>query len=366
MNRLLVYGLQNNALKHILAVPNGLKCQCVCAHCGHALVARNNKQNQKRPHFAHASGKNCDGAFETTLHWLAKELLAKTKQLYLPDFHSDFNPLNPRSFFRQGKMIVFDEIMLEQKIGRYSAALIPDAIGIINGKEIYIEFARTHFIDQRKKRKIKSSQKACIEINLSQQTFDEQSLLNRLHTKNKFVYWINNPRLSKAYKDYSLSMWTEKQNKKLYKEEKNITILKERFALYTANKQYKTLKLDKGGRVSCPKKSASLSQLKTSIYYQHPVLKEIINGIPWNQQIHGKYGQGKWIFLKGKKFTVFYDDEASHTLHEEVIRSCKTFYAGLLAIKKTLECNAVFICGACSCSVELLSFQNESYQVCSY
>ena len=45
---------------------------CNCAHCKHPLVAKNNPNNKKITHFAHKSGKECDGAIENLLHFSAK------------------------------------------------------------------------------------------------------------------------------------------------------------------------------------------------------------------------------------------------------------------------------------------------------
>ena len=71
-------------LKFVDNVPNGLKCNCVCPHCGKELVARNNPKNKREHHFAHRGGADCKGARMTTLHKLAQEVIAAETKVMLP------------------------------------------------------------------------------------------------------------------------------------------------------------------------------------------------------------------------------------------------------------------------------------------
>ena len=74
MNKnLLTYALDSsNKLKHVDAVENGMACGCVCPCCKEKLMAKNGG-TKRMHHFAHASGVDCEGAYETMLHLLAKE-----------------------------------------------------------------------------------------------------------------------------------------------------------------------------------------------------------------------------------------------------------------------------------------------------
>ena len=59
------------------SVSNGNKCGCFCPACKEPLVAKN--QGSKRVHhFAHQFGTECDCAFESMLHLLAKEKIRET------------------------------------------------------------------------------------------------------------------------------------------------------------------------------------------------------------------------------------------------------------------------------------------------
>lgn len=63
-------------LVHIDSVPNGKACGCFCTYCGEPLQA---KQGAKRKHhFSHLSGTECEAAYESMLHLLAKEKIQET------------------------------------------------------------------------------------------------------------------------------------------------------------------------------------------------------------------------------------------------------------------------------------------------
>lgn len=67
---------QDGCLKHIDEVANGKECNCHCAACKEPLMAKNGG-SKRQHHFAHCSGTDCKGAYETMLHLLAKEKIQK-------------------------------------------------------------------------------------------------------------------------------------------------------------------------------------------------------------------------------------------------------------------------------------------------
>lgn len=74
---LLSYAIGTNGnLVHIDNVANGKKCGCFCPACQEPLVAKNGGK-KKIHHFAHFSDINCEFAYETMLHLLAKEKIRK-------------------------------------------------------------------------------------------------------------------------------------------------------------------------------------------------------------------------------------------------------------------------------------------------
>lgn len=59
-------------LVHVDDVPTGQNCGCHCPCCNGRLEAKNAGKKREH-HFAHASGCECSGAYESMLHLLAKE-----------------------------------------------------------------------------------------------------------------------------------------------------------------------------------------------------------------------------------------------------------------------------------------------------
>ena len=69
---LIIYAIdsQNNFV-YVDNVANGLACDCYCPACKERLVAKNGGKKRIH-HFSHVSGVDCEGAYETMLHRLAK------------------------------------------------------------------------------------------------------------------------------------------------------------------------------------------------------------------------------------------------------------------------------------------------------
>lgn len=103
VKNLLTYALDSsNKLKHIDAVENGMACGCVCPCCKEKLMAKNGG-TKRMHHFAHASGVDCEGAYETMLHLLAKERIQDSFMT-----HDTFNiEYEYRSYCRKVKECTF-------------------------------------------------------------------------------------------------------------------------------------------------------------------------------------------------------------------------------------------------------------------
>src|SRR6185295_9242304 len=78
------YGMRDGTLLFIADVPRGLACRCVCARCSEALIAK--KGPIRQHHFAHVKATTCQGAAESVLHLLAKELIAELDVLVVPQY----------------------------------------------------------------------------------------------------------------------------------------------------------------------------------------------------------------------------------------------------------------------------------------
>ena len=97
-SHMLIYAVDSNGfLVNVDDVRTGNECGCFCPACKEPLMAKN--QGQKRiHHFAHQSGTECDFAYESMLHLLAKE---KVRNAFLNNWtYSGLVPCSPwRSAF---------------------------------------------------------------------------------------------------------------------------------------------------------------------------------------------------------------------------------------------------------------------------
>lgn len=148
--KLLTYALQNNKLVSINEVENGINCNCVCPDCKSPLIAKNNEKNIKAFHFAHTNIE-CEGAYESAIHLLAKKILLEKKEIFTPHYYGINKNGYFDSIFIKGQLIKFEEVRTEVDIRIEDICIRPDIIGYIKEKEVYIEFANTHFIDIEKK-----------------------------------------------------------------------------------------------------------------------------------------------------------------------------------------------------------------------
>ncbi len=187
----LVYALNKDSrLVHVDNVPNGLMCQCTCPACGEALIAKNNGET-KESHFAHYYGTECEGAHETELHLLAKEIIAEEKRIMLPPYGNVFN----------GGQQTFDFVEVEQ--GDDNTNLRPDLCGVVrkaDGMEsrLWIEIKVTHAIGAEKRHLILNNRISCLEINLNrfmEETVSKSALRDFLLCSIEDHEWTNNPTL---------------------------------------------------------------------------------------------------------------------------------------------------------------------------
>lgn len=97
MGAFLTYALdEGGALVHVDDVAKGAKCACRCPHCNAPLYAKNGgrwpEPGTRIHHFAHAQGHECEGAYESSLHLLAKVILQETGRIMLPKSNGSFFP----------------------------------------------------------------------------------------------------------------------------------------------------------------------------------------------------------------------------------------------------------------------------------
>ena len=180
MGAFLTYALdEGEALVHVDNVAKGAKCACHCPHCYAPLYAKN-AGTQREHHFAHARGHECEGAYESSLHILAKEILQETGKIMLPkSIGSHF----PTGFVR------IHNVEIEKWDDRYG--IRPDAEGIMdNGERLLIEFYVSHKVDGKKRQIIVDNHLKCIEIDINYQALDKVKLKEFLTGTDEDRKWI--------------------------------------------------------------------------------------------------------------------------------------------------------------------------------
>lgn len=170
MNRNYILMAVNKAGKNVYIdeVPNGKQCGCICKECGGELVARHGKI--KVHHFAHANEKDNGkiSCSQTALHLLTKEIIAEEGIVPIP---------------RSGKIEfhLADKVELEKSLGD----IIPDIFVTVKGRPFMVEILVTHAVDEDKLDKIKEHRISCVEIDLSNKTFESKEDV-RVALKNPF------------------------------------------------------------------------------------------------------------------------------------------------------------------------------------
>ncbi len=190
----------------ISSVRSGLECNCLCMGCGRKLVAVHPKKISA--YFKHYSpvGTAFTGCpeskrnSESITHFLTKHHIAKTKQLHVPPL-SIFKTNSGKIDFkyksytvRPARILKFDEVLLEKRQG----AIIPDCIGIIGERRLYIEVKVTHGIDSVKLAKIKEMKATTIEMYVQGTVKNPESpYLEKLVNNPDHLEWIHAPILDK-------------------------------------------------------------------------------------------------------------------------------------------------------------------------
>ena len=147
--------------------PRGLACGAVCPACQAPLSARQGKVNEH--HFAHSVGAECATALETSLHRMAKQVLAEIKQLALPALTAEGHATGPdgvgesvQYVHRKARVVAFDEVVLEVREG----SIIPDARCTLGGHVCYVEFWVTHASTVEKRAELARRGVAAVEVRL--------------------------------------------------------------------------------------------------------------------------------------------------------------------------------------------------------
>lgn len=199
MQKLLTYAHDaQNRMTFIEDVANGIACGCHCPVCGEALIAKNGGQ-LKEHHFAHASGSDCAGAYETALHQLSKDIICQEKVIMVPRYlaksknDDDYEPDLEEYEKIDAHQIRFEAVEAEQR--NDAPDIQPDCVGITSdGLRLFIEICVTHAIDKAKRKKIRKGNFDCIEIIIPRNfPLDKARLTDLICHQQESRKWIHFP-----------------------------------------------------------------------------------------------------------------------------------------------------------------------------
>ena len=178
-------------------VERGLACGCVCPQCKRPLQAN---QGEQRIYFSHDPSEkniNCEGALETALHRMAKQILSDTQHAIFPEFTIKESLKISYTEYTDSEIVTTESDRLFEKVNQEVTLgdIRPDILAFVDGSPVIIEIAVTHFVDKAKRHKIRQLNLPAIEIDLSKVSRlpTKEELYKSVIKEVKLKSWIFNP-----------------------------------------------------------------------------------------------------------------------------------------------------------------------------
>jgi len=352
--RLLTFGLKEDRMVNVKEVSTGLACECFCPDptCKSRLVAKNTLGNIRVKHFAHESGATCIGAFESAQHLLAKQILKESKKVWLPSFVTIDLKDRAKEIVNKGRLVQFERIELEMRVNlELSEYFVPDAKCFGEyGKVLFVEIAKTHFVDENKGLKIAKAGVSTIEIDISDLLLNEGEIRLRIEGISDRKKWLFNKAFSKVLYlgsgDFQEQLYDEKLREQLIGDIKEGGIF---------------IKVFEERARTCPKLTASreskIRELKNSKYYKHGVLKSILDQGGWDGKFHSSPIHGKCIRVNGLEKPLFMTKAIY--LEMDQYEESRLFEKGLMVIAKEILFEGAGFCQTCSFNKGSYNFFNQ-------
>lgn len=172
----IAYARRDGRTVHVSEVDRGIACSCNCIACGAPLIAR--KGLQRRHHFAHFGDSNCEGALETVLHKLAKEILENATRIALPPYVFRRKSRARSRYYVDISQVVLpgqDRLIKWVTLERPMGTIIPDAYLLTDHGPLLVEVLVTHAVDRKKVLSVRRLDIPLLEIRLGA----DDAILNR-------------------------------------------------------------------------------------------------------------------------------------------------------------------------------------------
>lgn len=205
------YGMRAGKLLFITDVARGLACECVCVCCGRPLIAK--KGAIRRHHFSHIEITDCQGAAESVLHLLSKELLSELDFVVIPpyEFVKQRDTKAGTLVRHQARVASGGRVPVHGvKVEEHEEGFIPDIIVESGSKSLIVEVAVSHKVNRAKLRRIRKRDLPAIEIRLdASDSFLSRDLLReKLQCDLASKKWLFHPAQREAERMF-LSKWRD-------------------------------------------------------------------------------------------------------------------------------------------------------------
>ena len=152
----------SNRFVHVTEVERGLACDCRCAVCGEAVIAR--QGDVREHHFAHTSdGQPCAPSYESDLHRFAKRVIIEAHGLVVPVNGAAARALGPG--YDEGQRILMACTSIEEEVVIGNRR--PDLLAATtSGVSVAIEIAYSSFCDLQKRQDYEDMRLPALEIDL--------------------------------------------------------------------------------------------------------------------------------------------------------------------------------------------------------
>lgn len=231
-NKGLYYGIRDGQIVHISQVERGLNCNCYCPNCKDALVAH---KGSIAHHFQHHCGIDRKGCYESSIHLAAKELFFKKMKVITPPLYG-YVPEYRKIL--EGKVLKIIKVEKELDLNVFQPDLYLETRVKNNLSSdiiifpLFVEIAVTHFVDDKKLRKIQDYGVSAIEISLKKLARDvNDEILWTEMTKHKNIKWLYNSqqKILEEKKNADLKKMREDKEKEEKEKEVNNRLFKKKY-----------------------------------------------------------------------------------------------------------------------------------------
>lgn len=288
-------------------VPRGIECGCICPGCKAPLIARQGEVN--RHHFAHASDACGSGALETSLHKMAKQIIADAGKVWVPEKLVTYPDVFVQADFRLQAFACKPhwfkgEAKIEPRLGHIQPDVLLEHE---TEKPLAIEIFVSHAVPEEKRNEAVNRQLDMIEIDLSRHQRDfSLTALTRNVLRDAPRFWICNSNFRPVW-DRLLAEWGD-ENRRRRKEREEVEARRIHFqtaARIEAERQAKEIvpyatyepSLDKNGQITTTRLTDAelegwcrAARMRPSVITLQPypgVFCSACNGTDWSRSATG-------------------------------------------------------------------------------